>query len=233
MLRVGLTGGLGSGKTTIASMFATLGAHVIGADAIGHQLMQPGEQVYRDILQHFGREVLQSDGTLDRKKLAAIAFEEKRIEELNRLVHPPVIAEQEAWAQKVFASDPHAVAIVESALIFEAERSGNVPGWKDRFDRIILVTAPDQIKIARYVERLSPGTWNEALAEDARSRLGAQIPDREKLPFCDYVIENTGTREETRQQVEQIYRELQELASATPNHNLGSIESVRKDKRRL
>jgi dephospho-CoA kinase len=233
MLRVGLTGGLGSGKTTVASMFVSLGAHAIEADAIGHRLMQPGEQVYQNILQHFGKDVLQSDGTLDRKKLAGIAFQEKRIEELNRLVHPAVIAEQERWAQGIFASDPNAVAIVESALIFEAARSGNVPGWKERFDRIILVTIPDEIKVARYVERLSPGAWNDALAADARSRLAAQIPDQEKAPFCDYLIENTGNTAGTRQQVERIYRELQELARATSRNNSGSVESGRKDERRL
>ncbi len=212
MLRVGLTGGLGSGKTTVAAMFASMGVHVIEADAVGRRLMQPGEQVYEEIVRHFGKGILQADATLDRKKLAAIAFGEKRIEELNRIVHPAVIAEQEAWAQKLFAADPNAIAMVESALIFEAERSGTVPGWRQRFDRVILVTAPDETKVERYVERLSPGKWNDALAADAKSRLAEQIPDRQKIPNCDYVIENAGNIAETQRQVERIYQELRELA---------------------
>lgn len=215
MLRVGLTGGLGSGKTTVASIFAALGVHVIEADEIGRRLMQPGEQVYEKILRHFGRDILQTDETLNRKKLAALAFGEGRIEELNRIVHPAVIAEQEACAQKIFAEDPNAIAMVESALIFEAERSGTAPGWRKRFDRIILVTVPDELKIARYVERLSPGAWNEAFAADARSRLAAQIPDREKRLLCDYVIENKDGIQETQQQVNRIYQELRTLARDT------------------
>lgn len=233
MLRVGLTGGLGSGKTTVAAMFSALGVHVIEADAVGRRLMQPGERVYEEILQHFGPDVLESDGTLNRKKLAEIAFGQKRIEELNRIVHPAVIAEQEAWAQRIFASDPHAIAMVESALIFEAERSGTVPGWRKRFDRVILVTVPDEMKVARYVGRLSPGKWDENLAADARSRLAAQIPDREKAPLCDYVIENTGDTDRTQTRVESIYRELMLQSCATSVSDSASVESgIRKDKRR-
>lgn len=225
MLRVGLTGGLGSGKSTVASMFAALGAHILAADAIGHRLMQPGQRVYREILEHFGVEVLHDDGTLDRKKLAAIAFGEKRIEELNKIVHPAVIAEQEALAQKIAQSDPLAIVMVESALIFEAERSGTVPGWRQRFDKLILVTVPDEVKVRRYVERLSPGKWDDTLAADAWSRLAAQIPDRMKRPECDYVIENNGDLSTTREQVLEIYEKLFALARATPSAKSASVES--------
>ncbi|HVJ08473.1 MAG TPA: dephospho-CoA kinase [Acidisarcina sp.] len=217
MLRVGLTGGLGSGKSTVAQMFRALGAHVIEADAVGRELMQPGQAVYEAVAEHFGRGILKADGTIDRRKLSMLAFEGGRIEELNRLVHPAVIAAQEEWANRLFARQPNAVAMVESALIFEAERSGTAPGWRDRFDRVILVSAPDDVKIARYVERISPGHWNESVAADARARLAQQIPDSEKAPRCDYVIENTGTLEDLGSRVREIYRELSALAQRNPS----------------
>ena len=212
MLRVGLTGGLGSGKSTVAKMFSALGAHVTEADAVGREVMQPGQPVYGAIVEHFGREILNPDGTIDRRKLSSLVFAGGRIEELNRIVHPAVIAAQEEWACKLLARQPDAVAMVESALIFEAERSGTVPNWRSRFDRLILIAAPDAVKIARYVERISPGHWDAAAAADAEARLAQQIPDSEKAPRCDYVIENTGTLEETDNRVRAIYQELCTLA---------------------
>jgi dephospho-CoA kinase len=208
MLRVGLTGGLGSGKSTVARLFTALGAHVIEADTVGRELMQPGQPVYSSIVEHFGRAILEPNGAIDRRKLSPIAFEGGRLEELNRIVHPAVIEQQERWARDLFAKDPRAVAIVESALIFEVERSGTVPDWSKRFDRLILVAAPNDVKIARYVQRISPGEWDEAAAADASARLAAQIPDSEKIPRCDYVIQNTGTLEEIEEQVRKIYSEL-------------------------
>src|SRR5450631_3855 len=212
MLRVGLTGGLGSGKSTVGKMFAALGVHVIQADELGRDLMQRGQAVYSAIVETFGAEILQADGEIDRRALSSVVFEGGRIEELNRIVHPAVIAAQEEWAAKVVASDTDAIVMVESALIFEAERSGTVPEWRKRFDRVILVAVPDEIKIARYVERLSPGKWNEAAAADARARLAAQIPDNEKAEKCDYVIDNSGSLEVTRLRVGDIYEALSRQA---------------------
>lgn len=212
MLRVGLTGGLGSGKTTIARMFTEFGAHVIEADAVGISLMQPGEAVYERIVQQFGPAVLTPDGALNRKALADLAFTEGRLAELNRIVHPPVIAAQEAWMRDLFTRDPQAIAIVESALIFEADSSGTVPGWRSRFDRLILVTAPDELKIARFIERMqqkSPFLDKAALEQDAKSRLAAQIPDSEKIPHCDYILDNSSTPGAARTQVETIFLKLQ------------------------
>jgi dephospho-CoA kinase len=223
MLRVGLTGGLGSGKSTVAQMFAAHGVQVISADEVGRKLMQPGEAVYRKIVEHFGPEVVQADGSLNRRLLADLAFRQGRLDELNRIVHPPVIAAQESWTDEVFSRDPHAIAMIESALIFEAGRTGesgdagSVPGWRDRFDRIVLVTAPDELKIKRFLDRVSAGTAINAakrrlLEEDARARLAAQIPDSEKIPLSDYVIDNSGSLAETQQQVDTIFAEL-ELAA--------------------
>jgi dephospho-CoA kinase len=211
MLRVGLTGGLGSGKSTVAGMFERLGAAVISADQLGRQLMQPAKPVYEAIVETFGPEVVRSDGALDRKALAVLAFQHNQGEALNRIVHPAVIAAEEEWMRGVFAADPGRVAIVESALIFEVEKWGTAPGWLQRFDKVILVTVPDEVKIARFVARNSAHGGTEA---DARARLAAQIPDGEKISRCEYVIDNTGSLEQTRIAVEEIYRELARVAQS-------------------
>jgi len=211
MLRVGLTGSLGSGKTTVAAMLRSLGAHVIEADALGRELMEPGHQVYDRIVSTFGPGVLAADGRLNRARLAELAFRESRLDELNAIVHPAVIELQRDLMRQVFARDPKAVAVIESALIFEvvrdararAERAAANPSgpaapewltdWRRRIDRIIVITAPDRLKIDRYVARLNPAPENRAAAEsDAQSRLAHQIPDAEKAAQADYVIDNSG-----------------------------------------
>src|ERR1700748_774628 len=106
MLRVGLTGGLGSGKSTVAGMFAELGAAVIGADQIGRELMQPGEPVYTAIVERFGPAVVRADGGLDRKARATLAFQQNQADALNHIVHPAVVAAQQEWMRGVFAIDP-------------------------------------------------------------------------------------------------------------------------------
>ncbi len=233
MLRVGLTGGLGSGKSTVGRMFAELGAAVIDADEVGRSLMQPGQPVYDRIVEHFGQQVVRADGSLDRRSLAKLAFDgglvaEQNRRELNRIVHPATISAQEEWMRGVFAADPDAVAIVESALVFEASGGlpnmpgapgsvpalPSVPGWKDRFDRIILVTAPDDLKIQRFVGRSTDRGDPAALAHEARKRLATQIPDAQKAPLCDWVIDNSGDIEEIRATVADIYAQLKAAATA-------------------
>lgn len=197
-------------------MFREEGVQVIEADAVGRALMEPGQSVYGAIVEHFGPEVVRADGKLDRARLAELAFVGGRLQELNALVHPAVIAAQEEWMREVFAEDEDAVAMVESALIFEASRGedASVPGWRDRFDRVLLVTAPDEVKIRRYVSRLlaaEAGCTRERAEEverDARARLARQIPDAEKIPLCDAVIDNSGTVDATREQVAGLAAEL-------------------------
>jgi dephospho-CoA kinase len=205
MLRVGLTGGLGSGKTTVAGMFEGLGAAVISADQLGRQLMEPGQPVYAGIVRAFGPDVVREDGSLDRHALAQLAFQHNQADALNRIVHPAVITAEEDWMRGVFAADPGRVAMVESALIFEVERWGTAPGWLQRFDKVILVTAPEEMKIARFVSRSGNRGGAEA---DARARLAMQIPDAEKVARCEYVVDNAGSLEQTQRAVEEIYREL-------------------------
>ena len=229
MLRVGLTGSLGSGKSTAARMFTALGAHVLSSDSIGRALMQPGEAVHNAIATHFGARVVLADGTLDRAALARIAFADGRLEELNALVHPAVIARQAELSEEIGRRDAHAVVIVESALIFETNYSeanysdsgnssqsprANRAVWHKRFDRLILVTAPEELKIARFVARSSVGEFippdrRDALEAEARRRLAHQIPDEQKSSFCDYILTNSGTLKELEWQVDQLWPILQ------------------------
>jgi dephospho-CoA kinase len=218
MLRVALTGGLGSGKSTVAAIFRSLGAEVMEADEVGRAMMQPGEPVYRQIVKAFGPAVVQPDGSLDRQKLAQIAFTEGRIEELNAIVHPPVIAEQRRWMDTLEKEQPDAVAIYETALLFEASRAAGTRDWESRFDRRILVTAPESLRIARYVAKAGgpdPDTATRtALEAEARRRIAAQMPEEEKMRLSDTIIRNDASLKDVTRQTEAVYRELCALAKA-------------------
>ena len=243
MLRVGLTGGLGSGKSTAAALFASLGAHVLQSDAIGRELMQPGQAVHATIAAHFGPGIVLPDGTLDRAALSRIAFTEGRVEELNAIVHPAVIDRQYELTQDIARREPHAVILVESALIFEtrfgetrfgetrfgetrfgeASSASTLPGtsktpWHTRFDRLILVTAPEELKIARYVERIAAHQplapeRREELKSEARRRLAQQTPDEQKSSLCDYILTNSGRLTELEWQVDRLWPILQSAAA--------------------
>jgi len=230
MLRVGLTGGLGSGKSTVAGFLRELGAHIIEADELGRALMEPGRQVYAAIVRTFGPEVVNPDGRLNRARLAQLAFEGGRLEELNAIVHPEVIAAQQRWMVEVFSRDPAAVAVVESALIFEVVRDARARGeaesvlanWRRRIDRIIVVTAPDELKIARLVARVCPTeVGREAAKAAARSRLAHQIPDAVKAARADYVLDNSGDKEALLAQVEELWPRLQ-----AESNNFAAKESL-------
>jgi dephospho-CoA kinase len=224
MLRVGLTGGLGSGKSTVTSYLRELGAEVIEADELGRALMEPGQPVFNEIVEVFGPEVVTADGRLDRAKLADLSFRGGRLDELNAIVHPAVIAAQGDWMRQVCARNPQAIAVVESALIFEVERAARLRGesegvlayWRRRFDRVIVVTAPDGVQIARYVARISPTGWDERVAEDARSRLAKQLSDAVKTSRADFVLDNTGDLTGLRAQVDAVWRQLVELGNNSP-----------------
>ncbi len=228
MLRVGLTGGLGSGKSTVAAMLRDLGAQVTESDALGRALMEPGQSVYNEIVAHFGAKVVNPDGRLNRIRLAELAFREGRLQELNAIVHPPVIEAQRRWMDEIVSRDPSAIAVVESALIFEVVRDARARGekesvladWRRRIDRIIVVTAPDAIKIARYVARVAPNATDRAVFEvDARNRLSHQVPDAEKAAQADYVLDNSGDIAALRAQVQVLWPRLQ----AESNKSSGNL----------
>jgi dephospho-CoA kinase len=202
VLKIGLTGGIASGKTSVGKIFAGLGAYVIRADDIAHDLMKPGELVYQEIVRHFGSEILNADGIVNRSKLAKAAFSEgagASIEKLNQIVHPPVIKKQEQWMEDVGRRDPQAIAIVEAALILEANLA-------DRFDKLVVVTCRPEQRAERWADSRKVSIENARL-EIAR-RLAAQWPEEMKVKAADYVIDNSGTLAETKRQVTGVYEEL-------------------------
>jgi dephospho-CoA kinase len=214
MLKVGLTGGIASGKSAVGEMFVALGAHLVQADRIAHSLMRPGEAVYNEVARHFGREILNPDGSVNRAKLAELAFgssasdgkRASRVEELNRIVHPAVIRSQDEWMSETGRQDPHAVAIVEAALILEA-------GAGDRFDRLIVVTCDPEQRAARFAARQKIDL--ETARKEVARRMAAQLPDEEKIRAADYVIDNSGPLVQTRAKVAQIWGKLNAEARNT------------------
>ncbi len=217
MLRVGLTGELGSGKSTVATMLAARGAVVLSSDEMGRVMMQPGHTVFAQIVGRFGPGILHPDGTLNRHALAHLAFDPKnpRIEELNAIIHPAVIAAQAGKIAELARAQPHAIVVVESALIFSTKHTPQ-GGWISRFDCIVLVTAPDDIKIERFIQRSAPGSDETHLRDDARRRLEAQ---RATVPadIPSYTIENEGSLSELEKKITTLWSELLTLEQTTHN----------------
>ena len=203
MLKLGLTGGVACGKSTVGQMFVDLGAKLAFADDIAKKLMQPGQEVYWKVVEAFGLDILNPDETIDRGKLADAALPTGRIAELNAIVHPPVIDAQEEWMREVFKQDPKAIAIVEAALLLE---SGS---WK-HFDKLITVTCSFEQKVERFAKR------NEMPLDLARAeverRMKAQASDEEKVRVSHFVIDNSRCLEKTRDQVNRIWPELKTLS---------------------
>jgi len=204
VLKVGLTGGIAAGKSAVGEMFAALGAHVLQADTIAHRLMHPGEAVYQEVVRHFGPGILDQNGTVNRARLAEKAFgADSHVRELNQIVHPAVIRRQEEWMEQVGRVDPHAIAVVEAALLLEA-------GAGPRFDRLVLVTSRPEQRIQRWAQCLQVD--EETARREVTRRMAAQLPDEEKIKAADYVIDNSGSLGETGRQVKEIYARLKKEA---------------------
>jgi dephospho-CoA kinase len=209
LLKVGLTGGIASGKSVVGEMFIALGAHLVQADQIAHQLMQPGQAVYHEVVRQFGAAILNSDGSVNRPALAEVAFGRpggsgsSRVAELNRIVHPAVIRQEDEWMEEVGRHDDRALAMVEAALILEA-------GAADRFDRLIVVTCRDDQRVERLAQRLKIDL--EMARQEVKRRMAAQLPDHEKIKAADYVIDNSGSLDATEKQVRQVYAQLRQEA---------------------
>jgi dephospho-CoA kinase len=206
MMKVGLTGGIASGKSVVGEMFVALGARLVQADRIAHDLMLPGQPVYNQVVRHFGGGILNPDLSVNRAKLADAAFgpaaasrSSSRVEELNRIVHPAVLHSQEEWMEEMGRQDPHAIAMVEAALILEA-------GAAKRFDRLLVVTCSDEQRIARFAARHKLAL--DAARKEVERRMAAQLPEAEKIKVADYVIDNSGSLDQTREQVSQIWQRL-------------------------
>jgi len=212
MLKVGLTGGIASGKSVVGEMFVGSGAYLVQADRIAHSLMSPGEAVYNEVVRHFGRDILNRDGGVNRTKLAEAAFgpaaggkTASRIEELNRIVHPAVIRSQNEWMHAISLQDPQGVAMVEAALIIEA-------GAADHFDRMVVVTCNPEQRAVRFAARQKIDL--ESARKEVARRMAAQLPDEEKIKAADFVIDNSGTIESTREQAGRVWQQLSQEAEA-------------------
>ena len=213
MLKVGLTGGIASGKSVVGEMLVAKGAYLVQADRIAHSLMSPGEPVYNEVVRHFGRDILNRDGSVNRAKLAEAAFGPPAagktvppIEELNRIVHPAVIRSQNEWMNAIGMQHPQGVAIVEAALILEA-------GAEDHFDRLVVVTCNPEQRAVRFAARQK--TDLESARKEVARRMAAQLPDEEKIKAADFVIDNSGTLESTREQTGRVWQQLKQEAEVS------------------
>ena len=201
MLKAGLTGGLACGKTSVSEALASWGCYVIQADEIGHQVLAPGGEAFEPVVREFGNEVLAEDGTIDRRKLAAVVFHDpERLARLNAIVHPPVVRREEQLAAEFFARDPHGIAVVEAAILIET-------GSYRRFDKLILVFCAQEQQIKRALRR-------EGSAEaDISARIERQMPLEEKRRYADFVIDTSGSKEETLRQTRAVYETLRKFES--------------------
>jgi dephospho-CoA kinase len=201
MLRVGLTGGLASGKTFVGEALAELGCLVIRADELGHIVLAPGGEAYDSVVREFGPEILDAGGCIDRPTLAARAFgDPQRLARLNHLVHPPVVRREESLIAEFAAAHPDGIAVVEAAILIEN-------GSYQRFDRIVLATCDEERQVERAMRR--PG----AREADVRARLRRQMPLEEKRKYAHFVIDTSGEKQDTLRQTRVVYDALRRIQS--------------------
>ena len=201
MLRVGLTGGLASGKSFVGHALAELGCYLIEADKLGHDVLAPGGEVHDDVVHEFGDAILDQEGNIDRRKLSALVWDQPaRLQKLNSLVHPAVWKREERRMAEIEKSDPQAVVVVEAAILVET-------GSYKRFDRLIVVTCTAEQQMERALKR-GPYGKDEVLA-----RLSRQLPLAEKIRVADYIIDTSGTKENTLEQVRAVYSSLRSLSA--------------------
>jgi len=200
MLKVGLTGGIGTGKSHVAKIFIELGCYVFDADKIARQVVEPGEVGFEKVVAEFGKEILAEDGTIDRAKLGQIVFSspEKR-EKLNQILHPIIIAKQDSLISETINQDPNAIVIIDAALMIET-------GSYKRFDKLIVVYCDRESQIERVMKR------NNLPRNEVESRINSQMPSDEKRKYADIEIDTSGTFEETEDKVKAVYQELKGLA---------------------
>ena len=200
MLRVGLTGSIAVGKSFVADTLAQLGCRVLDADSTAREVVAQGTEGLRRVAEAFGAQVLQADGSLDRARLAEIVFaDEERRKLLNSILHPLIIAAQDEWLREREREDPSGVAVIDAALMIET-------GSYRRFDKLIVVHCDPGVQLERLMRR------NNLTREEAERRVAAQMPQGEKMRHADFLIDTSGSREETRRRVEAIYEKLKELA---------------------
>jgi dephospho-CoA kinase len=208
MLRVGLTGGIATGKSTVAAMLRELGCHLIEADKIAHRLIEPNGLAYEDVVREFGRGILTPDGYVDRQKLGVIVFADPaRLSRLNAIVHPPVLDVQDRELEAIERADPHAIAIVEAALLIEA-------GYAPKLDCLVVTWCTPEQQLARLTHPdAARGAGRGLTLEQARQRITAQMPLDEKRRMADEEIDCSGSLARTRKQVVALVAKLRRMGS--------------------
>lgn len=200
MLLIGLTGGIASGKSLVTRIFRELGAHIIDADKIVHELLSNGQEVHREVVEHFGAHIQQPDGTVDRRKLGEIVFNDPEQRAwLNQCIHPRVFEAYQQQVKRLKERDPEAIVVMDAALLIET-------GYHKMMDRLVVVYAGEQDQSQRLRER------NHFTEEQALARIRSQMPLDEKKKYAQHVIDNTGTREETERQAREIFEILKQAA---------------------
>lgn len=190
---------MASGKSFVGHALADLGCYLIEADKLGHEVMMPGAEAYDAIVREFGAGILDTEGRINRRKLSGIVWNEpERLEKLSTFVHPPVQKREEITMAEIARTDPRAIVVVEAAILVET-------GRYQSFDRLIVVTCDSEQQMERALER---GSYNK---EEVLARLSRQLPLEEKLRVADYVIDTSGSKEATLEQVRTVYGKLRSL----------------------
>jgi dephospho-CoA kinase len=196
MLSVGLTGGIACGKSTVAQMFVRLGAYLIDFDMLAHEVQEPEGLAWKEVIEYFGRDILQPDKRIDRNKLAQVVFSDaEKLKKLNSIVHPQVFRFWQNRLEEIKANDPRAIVLSDVPLLFEG-------GWQSLFDLTVLILIPPAEQIRRLMAR------NGSSNEEAQKRLKSQMPICEKIKLADIVIDNQGALDETENIVRTVWRDL-------------------------
>jgi dephospho-CoA kinase len=200
MLKVGLTGGLASGKSFVGQALVELGCHLIQADELGHKVLHSGDDAYAQVVREFGAGILRPDGEIDRRRLAAeVFYNPERLALLNGIVHPRVFLLQEQWLAEVAGADPRGIAIIEAAIMIET-------GSYKRFDKIVLVVADENLQIERAMRR------DGLTREEVLVRRSRQMPLAEKRKYADYIVDTSGAKSETLNKAREVYESLRRIA---------------------
>ena len=200
MLRVGLTGSIATGKSFVSGVLAGLGCRVVDADEVARRVVEPGAEGLRAVVGEFGAGVLDAGGRLDRARLGALVFgDARRRERLNAILHPLIIAEQDALLRRWEEEEPRGVGVVDAALMIES-------GGYRRFDKLVVVHCRPEAQLERLMRR------NSLSRVEAERRIAAQMPQEEKLRYADFSVDTSGSFEETRARTEEVFKELHRIA---------------------
>jgi dephospho-CoA kinase len=203
MLRVGLTGGIATGKSHVLSVLHRLGCRIIDADQVARDVVVPGRPAYAEIVREFGHGIVTESGAIDRPQLGAIIFRDPpKRRRLNAIIHPRIMEEIERRLAAFEESDPEGMAVVDGALILEA-------GAQALFDRLIVVSCDPEEQVRRLMDR------DRLSRQEAVSRIQAQMPTAEKRRYADFEIDTSGPFDQTDQQIERVYRTLHQEALAS------------------